>query len=171
VGPAPWLHSPPVTDATDPAPAPVVVSEAVEATDELVEAFTRLIPQLSSSSAPTSRSDLAAIVESDASILLIARDAAGRIVGSLTLAVFRIPTGVRAWIEDVVVDDSARGMGVGEALVAAAVARASSVGAKTVDLTSRPDRESANRLYVRTGFALRTTNVYRRTLEVPVDGS
>ena len=154
-----------MTDATVPAPPPVVVSEAVEVTDELVEAFTRLIPQLSASSAPTSRSDLAAIVDSEASILFIARDVAGRVVGSLTLVVFRIPTGVRAWIEDVVVDDATRGMGVGEALVATAVARASSVGAKTVDLTSRPDRESANRLYVRTGFELRTTNVYRYSLD------
>jgi ribosomal protein S18 acetylase RimI-like enzyme len=131
----------------------------------LVEAFTRLIPQLSSSSASTSRDELTAIVDSEASILILARDVAGRIVGSLTLAVFRIPTGVRAWIEDVVVDDSARGMGAGEALVAAAVARAKAAGAKTVDLTSRPDRESANRLYVRTGFEVRTTNVYRHRLE------
>jgi len=95
----------------------------------------------------------------------MARDAAGRIVGSLTLAVFRIPTGFRAWIEDVVVDDSARGAGVGEALVAAALDRAQSLGAKTVDLTSRPSREAANRLYVRVGFESRTTNVYRFSLE------
>jgi ribosomal protein S18 acetylase RimI-like enzyme len=153
-----------VTDDTEPVPAPVVISEALEVTDELVEAFTRLIPQLSSS-ASTSRDELTAIVDSEASILILARDVAGRIVGSLTLAVFRIPTGVRAWIEDVVVDDSARGMGAGEALVAAAVARAKAAGAKTVDLTSRPDRESANRLYVRTGFEVRTTNVYRHRLE------
>ena len=87
-----------MTDAADSAPAPVVVSEALEVTDELVEAFTRLIPQLSSSSAVTSRSELSAIVDSEASILFIARDVAGRIIGSLTLAVFRIPTGVRSWI-------------------------------------------------------------------------
>jgi ribosomal protein S18 acetylase RimI-like enzyme len=150
-----------VTDSTFPAPAPIVVSEAHEVSDELVEAFARLIPQLSSSSAPTSRNELIQIVSSEASILFLARDGAGRVIGSLTLAVFRIPTGVRAWIEDVVVDDSVRGIGVGEALVAAAVARAKTAGAKTVDLTSRPDRESANRLYKRTGFELRTTNVYR----------
>jgi ribosomal protein S18 acetylase RimI-like enzyme len=92
-------------------------------------------------------------------------------VGSLTLAVFRLPTGVRAWIEDVVVDGSARGTGVGEALVAEAVRRAGDVGAKTVDLTSRPDREAANRLYLRAGFVARETNVYRRTLEVRTDRS
>jgi ribosomal protein S18 acetylase RimI-like enzyme len=153
---------------TDPrsasASSAVTVAEAVEVSDELVEAFGRLIPQLSSSSAPTSRDELTAIVDSAASILFVARDAAGTIVGSLTLAVFRIPTGIRAWIEDVVVDGSARGVGVGEALVAAAIERATSVGAKTVDLTSRPSREAANRLYVRLGFESRTTNVYRHQL-------
>ena len=138
-----------------------VIYEATEVTDELVEAFVRLIPQLSSSSAPTSRADLTTIATSEACALFMARDASGTIVGSLTLAVFPIPTGVRAWIEDVVVDDSARGAGVGEALVAAAVDRARSLGAKTVDLTSRPSREAANRLYMRVGFEERTTNVYR----------
>lgn len=137
------------------------MSEAHEVSDELVEAFARLIPQLSSSSAPTSRDELSQIVSSEASILFLARDTAGSVIGSLTLAVFRLPTGIRAWIEDVVVDDSIRGMGVGEALVTAAVTRANAAGAKTIDLTSRPDRESANRLYQRTGFELRTTNVYR----------
>ena len=150
---------------TDATAAPVVVSEATEVTDELVEAFTRLIPQLSSSSAPTTGDELAAIVSSEASTLFVARNGDGRILGSLTLAVFRIPTGVRAWIEDVVVDDAARGRGAGEALVAAAVTRAGSLGAKTVDLTSRPNREAANRLYVRAGFTQRTTNVYRYSLE------
>ena len=150
---------------TDATAAPVVISEVTEVTDELVEAFARLIPQLSSSSAPTTADELAAIVGSDACTLFVARDGDGRILGSLTLAAFRIPTGVRAWIEDVVVDDAARGRGAGEALVAAAVARAGALGAKTVDLTSRPNREAANRLYVRAGFAQRTTNVYRRTLE------
>ena len=97
-------------------------------------------------------------------MLLVARDPSGRVVGSLTLALFRVPTGLRAWIEDVVVDESARGAGVGEALVADAVERAQQAGARSVDLTSRPSRESANRLYRRLGFEERTTNVYRHTL-------
>jgi len=143
----------------------VTVSEAREVTDELVEAFVLLIPQLSSSSPPTSRQELTAIVESEADTLFVARDRDGRIVGSLTLAVFRIPTGVRAWIEDVVVDGAARGQGVADALVDAAVAKAGSAGARTVDLTSRPTREAANRLYVRKGFELRTTNVYRYVVD------
>jgi ribosomal protein S18 acetylase RimI-like enzyme len=83
----------------------------------------------------------------------------------LTLAVFRIPTGVRAWIEDVVVDENQRGRGVGEALTQAALELASARGARTVDLTSRPSRDIANRLYKRMGFELRETNVYRRKLD------
>ena len=149
----------------------VTVTEATEVTDELVAAFGRLIPQLSSSNPPPGRIELEEMVGSEASIVLMARDGSGAIVGSLTLALFRVPTGLRAWIEDVVVDGSARGAGAGEALVTAAVDRAAAVGARTVDLTSRPSREAANRLYVRMGFELRTTNVYRKTSEVPTDGS
>jgi ribosomal protein S18 acetylase RimI-like enzyme len=155
----------PIAPVELPVELPVEVYEATEVTDELVEAFARLIPQLSSSSAPISRIELTEITSSEADTLFMARDSQGRIVGSLTLAVFRIPTGVRAWIEDVVVDDSARGAGVGEALVDAAVERARSLGAKTVDLTSRPSREAANRLYLRVGFVVRSTNVYRFSLE------
>ncbi|MHB1711339.1 MAG: GNAT family N-acetyltransferase, partial [Acidimicrobiales bacterium] len=108
-----------------------------------------------------SRSDLHEIVASPTSVLLVATEATGAIVGSLTLVLFRIPTGLRAWIEDVVVDESARGAGAGEALVIAAIERARDYGAKSVDLTSRPDRDAANRLYVRLGFEARATNVYR----------
>ena len=95
----------------------------------------------------------------------MARDPSGRIVGSLTLAVFRVPTGVLSWIEDVVVDQATRGSGAGEALVGAALDRAARAGAKSVDLTSRPSREAANRLYQRVGFERRPTNVYRFLLE------
>jgi ribosomal protein S18 acetylase RimI-like enzyme len=131
-----------------------------EVTPELVAAFDLLIPQLSSSNPPPTTEDLADIVASDASRLFVAR-VGGVIVGTLTLVVFRIPTGVRAWIEDVVVDSSARGAGVGERLNLAAVEEANRLGARTVDLTSRPNREAANRLYRRLGFVERATNVYR----------
>lgn len=142
------------------------VEECESVTDELVEAMARLIPQLSSSSPPPSAQELAEIVESDASHLLVALDGdgpglGGRIVGSMTLVVFRIPTGVRAWIEDVVVDADARGQGVGETLNRSALEVAARRGARTVDLTSRPSREAANRLYRRIGFVERETNVYR----------
>jgi ribosomal protein S18 acetylase RimI-like enzyme len=141
----------------------VVVERATEVTPELISAFELLIPQLSSSNPPPTSSELQKIVSSDSSTLFVAR-VEGKIVGSLTLATFRIPTGVRAWIEDVVVDSSARGHGVGEALNQAALSEARAQGAVTVDLTSRPSREAANRLYQRLGFVQRETNVYRFTL-------
>lgn len=144
---------------------PVRIDEITEVTDEVVAAFERLVPQLSSSNPPPTREELEAIVGSEASILLGAWLDDGTLAGSLTLAVFRIPTGVRAWIEDVVVDSVARGEGVGEALNRFALDRARAEGARTVDLTSRPSREAANRLYQRIGFAPRDTNVYRFTLE------
>ena len=141
----------------------VVVERATEVTPELISAFELLIPQLSSSNPPPQSSELQEIVSSDSSVLFIAR-VDGKIAGSLTLATFRIPTGLRAWIEDVVVDSSARGHGVGEALNQAALAEARGRGAVTVDLTSRPSREAANRLYQKLGFVQRDTNVYRFTL-------
>jgi ribosomal protein S18 acetylase RimI-like enzyme len=141
----------------------VTVEKATQASDELVLAMQKLIPQLSSSNAPPSLSELNDIIASESSVLFVAR-VENQIVGSLTLATFRIPTGIRAWIEDVVVDESARGHGVGEALNRAALNEAKRRGAITVELTSRPSREAANRLYLRMGFVVRATNVYRYTL-------
>lgn len=132
--------------------------------DDLVAAFGRLIPQLSTSNPAPDAAGLRALLDHDAITLFVARSA-GRIVGSLTLAVFPLPTGQRAWIEDVVVDESARGQGVGEALNRAALDRARELGAITVDLTSRPSRAAANRLYTRLGFVARETNVYRYLFE------
>jgi ribosomal protein S18 acetylase RimI-like enzyme len=139
----------------------VTVEIAREASDELVAAFERLTPQLSRSSPLPSAEQLAEIVASPATALLVARGDDGTIVGSLTLVLFRIPTGLRAWIEDVVVDGDARGQGVGEALNRFAIDVAAERGARSVDLTSRPSREAANRLYRRLGFEPRDTNVYR----------
>ncbi|HXX90157.1 MAG TPA: GNAT family N-acetyltransferase [Acidimicrobiales bacterium] len=147
-----------------PSPPVVTVVEATEATPELLEAMHRLVPQLSSSATPLTEARLDEIVTSESTVLLVARDGDGRIVGTLSLVLFLAPTGQRAWIEDVVVDDEARGAGIGAALVRDAVRRARGAGAQTVDLTSRPSREAANRLYVREGFAQRTTNVYRHEL-------
>jgi len=147
------------TPATD-APAEIGTADVVD--DELVEAFDRLIPQLSSSSPPPSRQQLEALVSNEDTVVFLAR-IEGRIVGSLTLAFFRIPTGMKAWIEDVVVDDAARGHGVGAALNRAALDEAQRRGAKDVNLTSRPSREAANRLYPRIGFEQRESNLYRYT--------
>lgn len=137
------------------------MTEATEATPELLEAMGRMVPQLSSSAPALGRAELEEIVGSPATILLVAHDAKRRMVGTLSLVLFRAPTGLRAWIEDVVVDESARGTGAGAALVRHAIDRARRAGAQTVDLTSRPSRQAANRLYVREGFVQRTTNVYR----------
>jgi ribosomal protein S18 acetylase RimI-like enzyme len=142
----------------------VAVEEARAVDVALVEAFERLTPQLSRSNPPPTREELDEIVRSEASRLLLARDDDGTILGSLTLVVFRIPTGVRAWVEDVVVDEAARGKGVGEELNREALRIAKDAGAVTVDLTSRPSREAANRLYQRIGFKQRETNVYRYDL-------
>jgi ribosomal protein S18 acetylase RimI-like enzyme len=144
----------------------VTVEEARAVDDDLVDAFIRLTPQLSRSNPPPTRAELDEIVRSEASRLLVARDDdGGTIVGSLTLVLFRIPTAVRAWIEDVVVDEAARGQGVGEALNREALRIAKENAARTVDLTSRPSREAANRLYQRIGFKQRDTNVYRYEFE------
>lgn len=133
---------------------------ATEVDAELREAMDRLVPQLSKSNPPPSDEALQEMIDSDASILFMARDETG-ILGTLTLILFRIPTGIRAWIEDVIVDEAARGKGVGRILNEVAIEHAFTQGAITVDLTSRPSREAANRLYQRIGFVQRDTNVYR----------
>ena len=133
---------------------------------DLCAAVTALVPQLSASSPAPDRARLERIVANPSTTLFVARDE-GRIVGMLTLVAFEIPTAVRAWIEDVVVDDDARGQGAAGALVQAALDRSAELGARTVDLTSRPEREAANGLYLRMGFEVRQTNVYRRALEAP----
>lgn len=139
----------------------MTVEEATEVSDELVAAFARLVPQLSRSAPPPSRVELEEMVSSPATVVLLARSDQNEITGTLTLVLFRIPTGMRAWIEDVVVDDGARGTGVGAALTRAALERSAAAGVRSVDLTSRPSREAANRLYRRLGFAPRETNVWR----------
>ncbi|MCA1700169.1 MAG: GNAT family N-acetyltransferase [Actinobacteria bacterium] len=131
--------------------------------EDLVASVGALVQQLSSSAQAPSRLELESIVASPATRLLIACDGDGAVLGTLTLALFRIPTGMRAWIEDVVVDDAARGRGVAQILMRAAVRLAQDAGAQTVDLTSRPSRVAANRLYRKIGFVQRETNVYRFT--------
>jgi ribosomal protein S18 acetylase RimI-like enzyme len=134
-----------------------------EVTDEVVEAFERLLPQLSTSAERLDRAALSAIAASAASTVLLAR-VDKQIVGTLTLVTFAIPTGWRAWIEDVVVDEAARGKQIASTLIDAALKIAKQAGARTVDLTSRPSRQSAGRLYERLGFEQRETRMYRYKL-------
>jgi ribosomal protein S18 acetylase RimI-like enzyme len=138
----------------------VDVEVVKETSDELVDAFRRLLPQLSRSAKPLDAEGIRVLTTWQGNHLLLAR-VDGEVVGALTLVMFPIPTGLRAWIEDVVVDEEARGQGVGAAMTQAAVRLARDAGARTVDLTSRPSREAANRLYERLGFRLRDSNVYR----------
>lgn len=141
---------------------PIEIVHAV--TDELIEAMQRLMPQLNPGHPIPDCQALERIVHSEASTLLIARDNSGKITGMLTLVVFHTPSGTHAWIEDVVVDSASRGQGIGEALTRKAIEMAQALGADSVNLTSRPAREAANRLYQRVGFQLRQTNVYRYSL-------
>lgn len=134
---------------------------ADEVTPKLVDSYKKLIPQLSTSSLPPTEEELDQIIRSDASMILIAENNNNEIVGTMTLVLFHIPTGLRAWIEDVVVDNDHRGEGIGKKLNQKALQIAEKAGAKTVELTSRPARESANRLYQDLGFQKRETNVYR----------
>jgi ribosomal protein S18 acetylase RimI-like enzyme len=135
------------------------IQRVITVDDELVEAFARLMPLLNSSPPPT-RDDLSEITRT--AELLVARDP--HIVGVLTLTLYRVPTGLTARIDDVIVDTAARGHGVGEALTRDAIERARTAGARAVNLTSHPRREAANRLYLRVGFERRDTNVYQYKL-------
>ncbi len=141
----------------------IAIEELSEVTDEVVEAFARLLPQLSTSAAPLDATALRDVISSPAVTVLLAKSE-GAIVGTTSLVVFRIPTGVRAWIEDVIVDSAAGHQGIGKALVREAVARAQKAGARSVDLTTRPSRVAAGNLYEKVGFAQRDTRVYRHTL-------
>lgn len=138
------------------------IEKVSEVTEELWKALQRLVPQLGAHKTPPTFDELTALVQSEASTLLVARepDERGPIAGVLCLTVYRVPTGVRSIIEDVIVDESMRRGGIGEALVRAAIERARGAGASGVALTSRPEREAANRLYRSIGFQLRQTNPY-----------
>jgi ribosomal protein S18 acetylase RimI-like enzyme len=140
----------------------MLVEPLEDVSEETVRTFRRLLSQLSPSAESPTRETLQRVVGAHGVVLLVAREQNG-IVGTLTLATYEAPTGRRAWIEDVVVDEQARGRGVGEALTREALRIAKERGARTVDLTSRPSREAANRLYQRLGFVRRETNVYRLT--------
>jgi ribosomal protein S18 acetylase RimI-like enzyme len=139
---------------------PIDVEVVREPSDEVVSAFARLLPQLSRSAPPLDHATLTRVLSHDANTLFLAR-MDGQIVGTLTLVMVPIPSGLRARIEDVVVDTSARGCGVGTALTVAAIEHARVANARTLDLTSRPERDSAGRLYERLGFRERDSRIYR----------
>jgi ribosomal protein S18 acetylase RimI-like enzyme len=141
----------------------VQVTQVVELTEELFNACQRLVPQLTHTHPPPTREQLSQMLGSAASYLFTARDPdfGDEIIGLATLILYRVPTGLRGYIEDVVVDESARGRHIGEALTRACLEWAQQAGTPQVMLTSNPGRTAANRLYQRMGFELRKTNVYR----------
>lgn len=138
------------------------IEEVMEPTEELQLALQRLTPQLGIHKAPLGMAELAALLRSEGSTLLVARhpDKTGEIIGMLSLTVYPVPTGIRSIVEDVVVDERMRNRGVGEALVRRAIELARESGAQGISLTSNPQREAANRLYRSLGFELRDTNAY-----------
>jgi ribosomal protein S18 acetylase RimI-like enzyme len=137
----------------------MTIDEAHEATEELLAAVHRLLPQLSEARTPPTLGQLAETVACQTVLVARAEDDAS-IVGTATLVMYRVSSGLKARIEDVIVDSSARGQGVGEALVREAMARANEAKVLMLELTSMPYRESANRLYKRLGFVRKPTNVY-----------
>ena len=142
----------------------IQIREVTEMSQQVYDAFERLIPQLSNSAKIPTWEELEEIINNKMTIMLAAvddEDPTEKILGTMTLVVFRIPSGVHAWVEDVVVDSEARGQGIGEKLIRTALDRADREGAKTVDLTSRPTRVEAHRLYKRCGFEIRETCVFR----------
>jgi ribosomal protein S18 acetylase RimI-like enzyme len=138
------------------------IGKITEPTEELYQAMQRLIPQLGIHKVPPTREELASLINRQGATLLIARhpDETSEIVGFLSLTVYQVPTGLRSIVEDVVVDESKRRLGIGEALVRHAIDLAREAGANGVSLTSNPQREAANKLYVAMGFELRKTNAY-----------
>ena len=137
----------------------MIVERATDASGELVAAFARLVPQLTTRTSPRGGAVIERVLADPRAVQLVARDG-GAIVGVLTLLVFELPTGLKARIEDVIVDERARGQGVGEALVAEAQRLAEEAGVIAIELTTARQREAANRLYARLGFERRETNVY-----------
>jgi ribosomal protein S18 acetylase RimI-like enzyme len=140
------------------------ISELTETSSSVLQSINELLPQLSSSAQVISMDRLSELVESDNTIIFIGTDESGQILGMLSLIVMKIPTGNKAWIEDVVVDQSARGKGMGKALMNHTLEKAKELAVKSVDLTSRPSREKANMLYQSLGYQIRETNVYRHKI-------
>ena len=143
------------------------IEVALDVNEELYRSLQRLIPQLTTNNMAPGWDELKILLNSKSSTLLIARhpDAKDDIVGILTLVIYRVPTGIRSVIEDVVVDEKVRKQGIGEALLLHAIELAREAGASGVALTSNPRREAANALYQSIGFKRRETNAYYLSLK------
>ena len=140
------------------------IETVTEATSEVQAALAKLLPQLNASLPIPTMERLQAIVADPAVTLLLASEG-NDIVGTTTVIVYTTPFWIKARLDEVVVDEAARGEGIGAALVKAALAVARARGAQVAELQSGVQREAANRLYPRMGFKRRETNVYRITLD------
>jgi ribosomal protein S18 acetylase RimI-like enzyme len=136
----------------------VRIEHVTQASPELVETVRALLPQLTEARTPPTLEQLQEVVTSQT--LLVARDDDGSVLGTLTFVRYRVSSGIKGRIEDVIVDESARGKGVGEALVREGMRLANEAGVLMLELTSMPYRQAANRLYRRLGFVRKPTNVY-----------
>ena len=141
-----------------------VISELTDPSSTALESINQLLPQLSSKASPITMERLSELVGSGSTMIFICTNEEAKIVGMLSLVIMKIPTGNKAWVEDVVVDQNARGQGLGKSLMDHALEEAGKLGVKTIDLTSRPSRKNANRLYQSLGYRIRETNVYRRSV-------
>jgi ribosomal protein S18 acetylase RimI-like enzyme len=140
------------------------ISELTEASPSDLDSINQLLPQLSSKARPLTMDQLMELTGADSTFVLVCTNEETEIIGMLSLVILKIPTGSKAWIEDVVVDTKARGKGLGKALMDYALEKARKLGVKSIDLTSRPSREGANLLYQSLGYKTRETNVYRYNL-------
>lgn len=143
--------------------ADIHLEQACEASDELLTAMRRLMVQLTAAP-PPDMSELNEMLSSGATTLFLARQA-DEIIGMAALTVFRVPSGLKAWIEDVVVDEAQRGKGIGEALTVACIDHARNLGVSSIHLTSNPARVAANKLYQKLGFKRHETNLYHLKLK------
>ena len=137
-----------------------MIRKVSEQTEKDLLEINNLIPQLSQSAKLLTKAEFTSLLNAESTHLYFAEDNE-KVLGMLSLVTFQIPTGLRGWVEDVVVGTKARGKGVGKLLVMHALKEAQKMGVLTIDLTSRPSRDVANRLYQSVGFSARVTNVYR----------
>ena len=140
------------------------ISELTEASPSDLDSINQLLPQLSSKARPLTMDQLMELTGAGSTFVLVCTNEETEIIGMLSLVILKIPTGSKAWIEDVVVDTNARGKGLGKALMDYALEKARKLGVKSIDLTSRPSREGANLLCQSLGYKTRETNVYRYNL-------
>jgi ribosomal protein S18 acetylase RimI-like enzyme len=128
------------------------------------EAVLRLLPQVASKGDLPTKQYFKSIFTSENIHFFIAELDDKQIAGMLTIGTYLTPSGAKAWIEDVVVDETQRGKGIGKELMLFAINYLKALGAESVALTSRPSRLAANRLYQKIGFIQYETNVYKYLL-------